>query len=160
MNTYSSLANQPTNRITFWQKWLLAVSLGISLFGLFMALFNHTLLFDFFNQQINPSFWGTAHPPEGVLSFQRWLYGIWGATIAGWGIFLTFVTYFSFKRREKWAWNCMSIGLGIWFVLDTWISWQYGVFFNVIFNIVVAVAAGLPLAFSRSAFMEYDSYAD
>ncbi len=143
------------NRFTFWQKWLLIVSLGITAFGLFMAFFNQTLLFDLFNRQIDPAFWSSTPLPEGVTSFQSWLYGVWGATIAGWDIFLTFIAHIPFKQREKWAWNCLVVGLGVWFVLDTWISWQYGVSFNVIFNIVVALATGMPLVFTRKAFVGY-----
>jgi hypothetical protein len=141
------------DRFIFWQKWLFIVSLGITAFGLFMAVFNQTALFDLFNQQIDPAFWDSA-PPEGVSSFQGWLYGVWGATIAGWGIFLAFIAHIPFKQRQKWAWNCLVVGLGIWFILDTWISWQFGVTFNVIFNTIVALAAGLPLIFSRKAFEE------
>jgi hypothetical protein len=43
--------------------------------------------------------------------------------------------------------------LGVWFVLDTGISWQYGISFNVVFNIVVMLATGMPLVFSRKAFV-------
>ena len=53
----------------------------------------------------------------------------------------------------KWAWNCLVVGLGVWFVLDTGISWQYGVTFNVFFNIVVALATGVPLVFTLKAFV-------
>jgi hypothetical protein len=141
------------NRFNFWQKWLFIVGLGITAFGLFMAFFNQTPLFNLFNRQIDPAFWGSAPLPKGVTSFQGWLYGVWGATIAGWGIFLTFIAHIPFKRREKWAWNCLVVGLGVWFVLDTGISWQYGATFNVIFNIVVALATGMPLVFTRKAFV-------
>ena len=142
------------NHFTFWQKWLFIVSLGITAFGLFMALFNQTPLFETFTRQIDRAFWGSVSFPADITSFQSWLYGVWGATIAGWGIFLTFIAYFPFKQRERWAWNCLVVGLGAWFVLDTGLSWQYGVSFNVVFNIVVALALGLPLVFSRKAFVK------
>lgn len=139
------------NHFKFWQRWLFIVSLGITGFGLFMAVFNQTALFDLFNRQIDPAFWDTASPPQGVADFQSWLFGVWGATIAGWGIFLAFIAYNPFKQRQKWAWNCLSIGLSVWFVLDTWISWKFEVHFNVFFNTFVALAVGLPLIFTRKA---------
>lgn len=141
-------------RFVFWQKWLFVISLLITAFGLFMALFNQSALFDLFNQQIDPAFWDPSSPPENVTAFQGWLYGVWGSTVAGWGLFLTFIAHFPFKKGETWAWNCLAIGLGVWFVLDTWISWRFGVTFNVIFNIIVAVGMGLPLVFTRKDFVK------
>jgi hypothetical protein len=44
-------------------------------------------------------------------------------------------------------------GVGVWFVLDTGISWLQGVSFNVIFNIVVVLALGMPLVFIRKEFV-------
>jgi hypothetical protein len=49
-----------------------------------------------------------------VSSSQGWFYGVWGATIAGWGIFLIFMACIPFKQREKWACNCLVVGLGVW----------------------------------------------
>ena len=108
---------------------------------------------DLFGRQIDQAFWDSTVLPAVVTSFQSWIYGAWGATIAGWGIFLSLITYIPFKQREKWAWNCLVVGMGVWFVLDTGISWQYGVSFNVVFNIAVVLATGIPLVFSRKAFL-------
>jgi hypothetical protein len=148
------------NHFTFWQKWLLFVSLGITIFGLFMALFNQTILFDWINQLIDPVFWNSNHIPDGITSFQGWLYGVWGATIVGWGIFLLFIVQLPFKQGEKWARNCLAIGLGVWFVLDTGISWQYVVYFNVVFNLVVILAVGIPIVSTWKAFETSDCAAD
>jgi hypothetical protein len=66
--TVISFRRNTMNRFTFWQKWLFIVGLGITTFGLFMAFFNQTPLFDLFNRQIDPAFWGSAPLPEGVTS--------------------------------------------------------------------------------------------
>lgn len=79
--------------------------MGITIFGLFMAFFNQTSLFELFNQQIDRVFWDSTFLPEGVASFQGWLYGVWGATTVGWGIFLIFIIQFPFKRRGVWGWG-------------------------------------------------------
>ncbi len=140
------------SNFSFWQKWLLVVGISISVFGVLMALFSGTPIFDLFNRQIDPAFWN-GNVTNEAREFQKWMYGVWGATIAGWGVFVTFVAYYPFARRERWAWNCLVAGVLLWFVLDTVLSLNYRVIFNVGFNTVLLIAAGLPLLFTRNAFM-------
>jgi hypothetical protein len=66
-----------------------------------------------------------------------------------------YIAYIPIKQRERWAWICLAVGLGAWFVLDNGLSWQYGVSLNGVFNIVVALALRLPLVFSRKTFAGY-----
>ena len=87
-----------------WRYWLLVVSIFIIVFGAIMALLNTTIVFAFFNAQINPVFWGPNPVPLPVQAFQAWAYGAWGATVMGWGITMLFIAWFPFGRRERWAW--------------------------------------------------------
>ena len=75
----------------FWQRWLFIVGVVISIFGMFISFFSGTALFYLFDSNINSVFWGTADVVDGARGFQRWIYGAWGATVAGWGIFVTFI---------------------------------------------------------------------
>ena len=94
------------SRFLFWQRWLFVFSLIVIVFGLCMALLNRTPLFDVFDKQVNPVFWGRGLLlPPGVGAFQGWSYGVLGATMAGWGVFLAFVTCYPFRNRERWAWQ-------------------------------------------------------
>ena len=137
---------------SFWQKWLLVVCIVISVFGVLMAFSSGTPVFDLFNRQIDPAFWGTNAIDGATRQFQQWIYGVWGATIAGWGIFLAFVAHFAFSKQEKWAWNCIVVGLLVWFILDTSLSLGYKVYFNAVFNTILIIFAGLPLVFTRKYF--------
>jgi len=137
---------------SFWQRWLLIVGIGVSAFGIMMALSSGTSLFDLFNRQIDPAFWGAGSVDHGAKEFQKWVYGVWGATIASWGIFLVFIAHYSFSKKEKWAWNCLVLGLLVWFVLDTFISLNYKVYFNAVFNTGLLILAGLPIVFTRKYF--------
>jgi hypothetical protein len=78
----------------FWQKWLLSAGIIIAVFGSMMVLASATPLFNVFNHQIDPVFWGSRPPDEAAHQFQHWIYAVWGATIAVWGIFTTFETGF------------------------------------------------------------------
>jgi hypothetical protein len=137
----------------FWQRWLFVVGLGIAAFGILMAFLSGTPIFDLFNRQIDPAFWGTGSSLDSIRPFQQWVYGIWGATIAGWGVFVTFVAHYPFRNKEKWAWNCLVLGLLVWFVLDTVLSIFHKVYFNVAFNTTLLILAGLPAIFTRKEFV-------
>ena len=107
-------------RFLFWQRWLFVVSLLITLFGVVMALLNGTGLFDLFNRQIDPVFWGTQDIADEAKNFQRW-----GCTAHG-------------ERRLQdgvWWWDLLPIphsgrergGHGS----VSWQVWQYGTYWIV-----------------------------
>ncbi len=139
----------------FWQKWLFGFGLYLVVFGLIMALFGQSRLMNFvFNNQINPAFWSSTELSAAAAEFQAFIYGVLGATIVGWGVFLAFIARYPFKAREPWAWNCVAIGVVMWFVVDTFVSIRFGVGFNVMVNIVFLSLALFPLLFTRTHFRE------
>ena len=141
---------------TFWQRWLFVFSLVVVIFGLGMATLNRTPLFAIFDSQVNPVFWGTGPLPPGVDPFQGWAYGVLGATMAGWGVFLAFMAHYPFRQRERWAWNALLLGLSLWYLTDTAISLYFGVVFNALFNTAIFILAILPLFFTRQEFLSAD----
>jgi hypothetical protein len=136
----------------FWQRWLVVLGVLITAFGIVMALFNATVAFRLFNDQIDPVFWGTRHIPPEAKAFRGWVYGAWGATVAGWGVFALSVALKPFGAREMWAWTCLTAGMLLWYILDTGISLAGGVVFNAAFNTLILILAAIPLAMTRQAF--------
>lgn len=61
---------------SFWQRWLFVVGVVVSVFGVMMALLSGTPLFDLFNRQIDPAFWGTNAVGDVARQFQQWIYGV------------------------------------------------------------------------------------
>jgi hypothetical protein len=139
-------------RFLLWQRWLLALGVIIVVFGMALAFLYPTPLFDIFRTQIDPVFWAAGELTAGTASFQQWIYGVLGATMAGWGTCVAFIAAVPFKRKEKWAWNCLAIAVSLWFVIDTFLSWRFGALFNVIFNVLIFLAAMVPLLLSRRDF--------
>ena len=135
------------NGLILWRWWLVLVSLAVCAFGLALALAGTSGPFEFFTQRIDPLFWGQTGPPPGAAAFQRWVYGAWGATVAGWGLMMAFVAWVPLGRGEKWARNAWAVSLALWFVLDTFYSLYCGVWINILFNLALLVAMGLPLVF-------------
>ncbi|MFQ5575362.1 MAG: hypothetical protein ACE5G8_00060 [Anaerolineae bacterium] len=144
------------NRFLFWQRWLFVVGLAIALFGLAMALFSGTSFFSWlFDSRINPVFWGAENLPPAAEAFQRFIYGVLGATIAGWGTVIAFIAHVPFKNKELWAWNSLLAGLLIWYVVDTSISVYFAVYFNALFNTLLFVLVMFPLALSKNQFTHH-----
>jgi hypothetical protein len=145
-------AETESKRFLFCQRWLLALGVIIVGFGMALAFLYPTPLFDVFRTQIDPVFWGAGELTGGTLLFQQWIYGVLGATMAGWGVCIAFIAAVPFKRKEKWAWNCLALAVSLWFVIDMFLSWRFGALFNVVFNVLVFLAAMVPLLFSRKYF--------
>jgi len=140
------------NRFAFWHRWLLVVAGGITAFGLLMALLVETPLFEPFHAQVDPAFWAGERLPLAALGYRGWALSAWGATVAGWGLLLTFVVRGPFYARQPWVWPAIAVSLGLWFVLDTVASLRHGVAFNVGLNVAIFVLAAIPLLATRKAF--------
>jgi hypothetical protein len=134
----------------FWQRWLFTLGLAIIFFGLILAFFNQAALLGFnFNQLINAVFWPSEKINDQMLMFQKWIYGVLGAVMAGWGVFIAFIAYGPFQRKEHWSWNCLLLGFILWYLPDTAISVYFKVYFNALINTFLFGAAILPLVLTR-----------
>jgi uncharacterized BrkB/YihY/UPF0761 family membrane protein len=133
-------------RFDLWAKWLKCVSIVFALFGVFIALFNQTSVFDvIFNDQIDPVFFGDAALTAEMMRFQQWVYGILGATCVFVGIMIFFIAENAYRKKERWAWNCIMIGSMGWFIIDESVSLYFSVHFNAAFNAVLLIAILVPL---------------
>ncbi len=141
------------NNFYFWQKFLLIVSGVLILMGLFIALFNQSTLFNIlFNENITTSFFNNDNMPSNFVQFQSWIYGVLGATILGWGIVIFSITKNAFREKQRWAWNCITIGICAWYIVDTSISIYFKVIFNAVFNTILFLAVLIPLVFTKKYF--------
>jgi hypothetical protein len=90
-----------SKRFLFCQRWLVALGVIIVVFGVALAFLYPTPLFDIFRKQIDPVFWAAGELTGGTLPFQQWIYGVLGATMAGWGVCIAFIAAVPFKRKKK-----------------------------------------------------------
>jgi hypothetical protein len=105
------------------------------------------------DRSAQPVFWGGQAVPPQAAAFRAWTYAVTGAVMAGWGVFLAFVAQIPFRRRERWARNCMVLGVLVWYVPDTGASLLSGVLFNAAVNTVLLALTALPLIFTRRDFL-------
>lgn len=127
-------------------------SVIIVLFGLVIAFLNSTPLFEIFDRQINPVFWGSTNLAEEAERFQSWVYSVLGATVAGWGITLFFIARCPFQTKQKWAWMCIITAMLVWYMADTTLSLHFGVIINAIINTCLFMLVVLPLIMTYKQF--------
>lgn len=142
------------NGFAFWRAWLLVAALVMVAFGVFLSFLIGMPLFDAFSQQFNAPFWGSGPLTDAELGYQRWVNGVMGATMIGWGIFLLFIARHPFAKKEPWAWYCILVGVAAWFAVDTGISLYQGVYANALLNTALLILVMVPLAFTRGDFRQ------
>ena len=135
----------------FWENWLLFTTYLVLIVGLIMMLIGFLParpLQDPFLRGL----WEGRSLDAGTYSFYSWTFGVWGATIAGWGMSMVFLVKNAYRKREKWAWNAIFSAALIWFVFDTFFSLKFNIMLNVALNLFLFVLILLPLLMMRKEF--------
>ena len=138
----------------FWQKWLTWANILTLLIGLLVAFAGNSIFFELHNSYSQELFFPQTGWPENTLPFKNWLFGIIGGTIVGFHFLMIMISENAFKKKEKWAYYTLWIGLLSWFIIDSSISLYYGAIHNlVLINLVALFLIGLPLIMTRRAFI-------
>lgn len=134
----------------FWQKWLTYANIMTVGVGLLVAFAGNSIVFELHNGCTKEVFLsGSDFSPE-VLNLKNWLFGIIGGTIVGFHVLMIMISEYAFKKKERWAYHALWMGLLTWFFIDSGISIYYGAIHNVvIINLVALFLIGLPLAMTR-----------
>ncbi len=137
----------------FWQKWLTYANVITVIVGFLVAFAGNSFFFDLHNSYTKGVFFEGQELPQNILYFKNWLFGIIGGTIVGFHILMIMISENAFKKKEKWAYYAMWLGLLSWFFIDSGISMYYNAVHNVIIiNIVALILIGIPLIMTRKAF--------
>jgi hypothetical protein len=87
-------------------------------------------------------------------SLMRFLIGVFGPTVASWGVLFWAVVTQSFRMRSKSGWWLMIAAAVVWAVYDSVYSSLYGLWIHAVINGAVFVAIVLPLWWVRREFDE------
>ena len=117
-----------TKNLTLWIS--LAGIIGI-LFGLFYAFFGLNGLPIY--QKIVPS---TIYTP--------WSNGLYGAVFIGFSVLLFFVGRHAFQTRDKFLMKAILYGILSWMIVEAFFSFYYGIYLNVLVDILLVVVLGAP----------------
>jgi ABC-type multidrug transport system permease subunit len=136
----------------FWSGWLKITMLIVIIAGILLAVMANIIQWRYLDEQINRVFFGNEYQSEPVEMLKRWLIGISGAVMAGWGCSMLYVVHHPFRRKEQWAWRCIFYPVIIWYIIDTSVSTYFGADFNVIINSILLLQIIAPLMFLHNQF--------
>jgi hypothetical protein len=145
--------NMSNAKFLFWQRMLTYANIVAVFVGLVVAFAGNSVLLGLHNAMTREVFFDNAGFAPDVLKFKNWLFGIIGATVAGFHILMIMISEHAFKKKEKWAYNAMWYGLLLWFVIDSGISFYYSALHNLwIINIPAFIMISIPLIATRKEF--------
>ena len=133
--------------ITQAGRWISLAGLCLGLVGLVLAVGCDTEMMKLLiHSHIDRLFADGSGSAAGILTFRTWIYGVLGATVCSWGLLIAWVGHSVFPEKPQSAWIAMTAALSVWFVVDTAVSCQFGVGFNVAFNTTILLIFAIPLA--------------
>jgi len=138
-------------RERFWQRWLLAATVGVALFGLALVIAPAFGL-RVFGLLIYGSTSGIDALGESATPYIALVHGVLGATMFGWAIALGALVVGPFARGSWEAWIAITLSVTGWFVVDTVFSLVIGFWPNAVLNLAFAGLFAIPLAATFKSF--------
>jgi hypothetical protein len=84
----------------------------------------------------------------------NFLIGLFGPTIASWGVLFLYVITIAFKRPDKPGWWAIFFCCLVWAPYDSLLSIQHGIPINAVINLISALTILVPLFMARKYFFE------
>jgi len=113
-------------------KWISAVGVIAVLFGMFYGLFGLEGL---------PVY--QKFVPDNV--FHDWANGLYGSVFIGFGVLVFFVGRYAFQKKDKTLMKALLYGINAWLIVEALFSLIYGVYINVLIDIVLMTLLSYPL---------------
>lgn len=133
------------------RAWLRIIAFLHILGGLSLPVLLRTGLFDLY-QTFNATLLGFL--PSGPAAPDRSAFdvGLFGPTIASWGILFLFAVDTSFTRRDKSGWWALILAALVWAPYDAALSISRGIYINALADLMVLAGILLPLLWTRRHF--------
>ena len=147
----TTLRDDPSSSVRIgWWALVLGFFAQVPL-GLSVAFGYDGPLWSWHRARLAKTFWYMDDVPDIAAPIMNQLAAMLGATMTSWGFAMGCLVVGPIRRREAWAWRCVVASVGLWFVVDTYLSWRHGVWINVAFNIAALAMMGIPLSMVRPA---------
>ena len=77
--------------------------------GVAMVVLGGTSALGFFNNTIDPTFWGDAGVTGPAADYRAWIFAVLGATWAGWSVTMIVLIRHGIAHGLRWAWNAVPL---------------------------------------------------
>ena len=122
--------------------------------GVLLPLLVNTSLFETYNTLVYQSLgFDTAQANPEV----NFLIGLFGPTIASWGVLFFYVVASAFKNLDPKGWWVVFFACVAWAPYDSLLSIQHGIYINALINLVSALAILTPLFMARKYFFHSET---
>lgn len=129
--------------------FLQLVAITHILVGLILPFLVNTSLFATYNTLLYQALgFETTRQNEQV----NFLVGLFGPTIASWGILFLYVVTVAFKNPDKRGWWAIFACCILWAPYDSLLSIQKGIYINALINLISALTILIPLFMARKYF--------
>ena len=139
----------------FWQRWLLAASALVLVFGLLLLVAPAAGL-ALFGVVAYQSTTALTQLDANVQTYLRLSHAVIGTVMIGWSVTLLVLVAGPFRRGERYAWWAVAGSMAAWFVPDTLYSLTSGFVGNAVLNVGFALLFAVPLAATFRDFAARD----
>ena len=122
--------------------------------GILLPFLVNTPLFATYNSLLYQALGFEAAGQNAEINF---LIGLFGPTIASWGVLFLYVVSTAFKNPDKKGWWAIFLCCLAWAPYDSLLSIQKGIYINALINLISALAILIPLFMARNHFLEAES---
>jgi hypothetical protein len=117
--------------------------------GMLLPFIVNTQLFSTYNELVNQALGFETTGKNVEINF---LIGLFGPTIASWGVLFLYVVTTAFKNLDKRGWWAIFAACIVWAPYDSLLSIQKGIYINGLINLFSALMILIPLFMARKYF--------
>jgi hypothetical protein len=117
--------------------------------GIFLPFLVNTQLFSTYNTLLNQALGFESTGKNAEINF---LLGLFGPTIASWGVLFFYVVTNAFNNPDKRGWWAIFVSCILWAPYDSLLSIQKGIYINALINLFSALMILIPLFMARKYF--------
>lgn len=141
--TPSTTSSTPSQARPIGWQLLIAVSVGVMLFGLAMLVLDDAIQ-TLFNLILFSSPDYPADFSPDAIAYIRLTIGIAGAVMVGWMITVVYLAL-NWRNNPTMTWSVIGLSVGVWYVLDSGYSAYLGFYQNVALNTVFLASFAIPM---------------